>query len=282
MVVAGSRFLSSKRLASFSALLLGCSVFCVPASQAQHRSNLQDMVQFLVAMEQQASLRKPPFLYTSTEKSDRTNGHVWTERVADIPQGRLRYLMAVDGHPLPPDRRAEEIARIQSIVANPVSFIRHEKARQNDERHAEEMLDLLPRAFTFEDGGKDGPWIRINYKPNPDYVPQTYEERALHGMSGTLLIDSRSSRLHQLSGRLDDDVKYAYGMLGTIRRGSNFTTTRDMVAHDVWKTTFLDTHIDGRIAILKTMSRTQHSIHQEFYPLPLDITLPQVAALLTR
>jgi hypothetical protein len=96
-----------------------------------------------------------------------------------------------------------------------------------------------------------------------------YEERALHGMSGTLLIDSRSWRLHQLSGRLDDDVTYGYGMLGTIRRGSNFTTTRDMVAHDVWKTTFLDTHIDGRIAILKTISCTQHSIHQEFCPLPL-------------
>jgi hypothetical protein len=173
MVVAGIGFLGSKRLASFSALLLGCSVLCMPASQAQHRSNLRDMVQSLVAVERQASLRKPPFLYTSSEKSDRTNGHVWTERVADIPQGKLRYLLAVDGHPLPPDRRAEEIARIQSIVTNPASFIRREKARQNDEKHAEEMLDLLPRAFTFEDGGKDGAWIRITYKPNPDYVPQT-------------------------------------------------------------------------------------------------------------
>ena len=282
MAVVGSGYRSSRRLASLSALLLSWSMFGVPRSQAQHRSALKDMVQSLVVVERQASLRKPPFLYISLEKSDRTNGHLWTERVADIPQGKLRYLIAVDGHPLSPDRRAEEVTRIQSIAANPASFIRREQARQNDEKHAEEMLDLLPRAFTFEDGGKDGPWLRINYKPNPDYIPQTYEERALHGMSGTLLVDSRSSRLHQLSGRLNDDVTFGYGLLGSIHRGSDFTTTRDMIAPDVWKTTFLDMHIDGRIAILKTISRTQSSIHQDFHPLPVDITLPQAAALLTR
>jgi hypothetical protein len=52
-------------------------------------------------------------------------------------------------------------------------FVRREQERQNDERHAQEMLDLLPRAFSFETGGTEGAWRRILYKPNPNYVPQT-------------------------------------------------------------------------------------------------------------
>ncbi|NYF53432.1 hypothetical protein [Tunturiibacter gelidoferens] len=144
------------------------------------------------------------------------------------------------------------------------------------------MVDLLPRAFVFEDGGHEGSWLRINYKPNPNYIPQTFEERALHGMSGTLIVDGRSRRLHQLSGYLFDDVSYGYGVLGTIHRGTNFTTTRDLVGPGVWKTTLLDVKIDGRIALFKTIGRRQHSIHRDFQPLPLDISLSQAVALLLK
>jgi hypothetical protein len=98
----------------------------------------------------------------------------------------------------------------------------------------------------------------------------------------TLLIDSHSRRLHQLSGRLVDDVTFGYGVLGTIHRGSAFTTTRDIVASNIWKTTYVDAHIEGRIVFFKTISRHQHSIHQDFHPLPADISLSLAAELLTR
>ena len=126
-------------------------------SQTWAQPTLRNMVQSVVVAERQASLRKPPFLYTSIEKSERTNGRVWTERVADIPQGKLRYLVAIDGHPLSGDRRAEEIARSQEpTLANPASFIRREQARQHDEKQAQKMLELLPQAFSFEEGGAEG------------------------------------------------------------------------------------------------------------------------------
>lgn len=269
-------------LASLLVPLLGWSMIGTARSQTRGQPTLRDMVQSVVVAERQASWRKPPFLYTSIEKSERTNGQVWTERVADIPQGKLRYLVAIDGLPLSRDRRAEEIARVRANVANPASFIRSEEARQHDEKQAQKMLELLPQAFSFEEGGSEGLWLRINYKPNPDYIPRTYEERALHGMSGMLLVDSHSRRLHQLSGRLDDDVTFGYGLLGTIRRGTNFTTTRDMIAPAVWKTTFLDAHIDGRVVIFKTISRNQHSVHQDFQALPIDITLSLAAELLIK
>jgi hypothetical protein len=264
----------------FSVLSVGLSGLPGTSFWAQSNESLANVVRSVVSAERDASTQRPPFLYTSIETSDRTKGHVWTERVADIREGRLRYLIAEDGHPLSVSRHAEEIARIRGIAADPTSLRNSRQEQQSDENRARQMIDLLPRAFVFQDGGRDGNCVRINYKPNPNYVPQTFEERALHGMKGTLIADSRSRRLHQLSGSLDYDVSFGYGLLGTIHRGTNFTTTRDLVGPNVWKTTVLDVKIDGRIAFFKTIGRQQHSIHRDFQPLPLDISLPQAVALL--
>jgi hypothetical protein len=184
-------------------------------------------------VEREASLRERSFIYTFIESPTGRmvmyGSNAWRifHRVSFVIRSRrwpLTFRL----------RRTEEIARIKSIAANPGTFIRREQARQNDEKRAQQMLDLLSRAFTFEDDGHEGPWVRLNYKPDPDYTPQTYEERALHGMSGTLLIDGRSMHLHQLSGRLADDIPFGYGILGTIHRGSNFITTSDLIAADTW------------------------------------------------
>jgi hypothetical protein len=282
MVSAHDSIYRTSRALLFSVLLVDISGFNSTTSQAQKNETLANIVSSVVSTEREASSQKPSFLYISIETSDRTKGHVWTERVADIWEGRLRYLIAEDGHPLSASRRAEEIARIRSIEADPTSLRHSKQEQQNDENRARQMIDLLPRAFVFEDGGRDGDWLRVNYKPNPNYVPQTFEERALHGMNGSLILDSRSRRLHQLSGSLGDDVSFGYGLLGTIHRGTNFTTTRDLVGPGVWKTTLLDIKINGRIALFKTIGRCQHSIHRDFQPLPLDISLSQAVALLLK
>jgi hypothetical protein len=245
-------------------------------------STLQQRIIALIANERSAAQQKPPFLYTSVERSDRTHGHLWTERVAEISQGKLRYLIDEDGKPLSSDRRSAEIARLKAIAANPDDFIHHEQARKSDEHHAQQMLELLPRAFLFESPGHDGPWLRINYHPNPAYIPQTFEERVLHGMSGTMLIDEHRTRLHHLEGRLSNEVTFAYGLIATIHSDSSFSTTRDLIAPNVWKTTSVDTNIDGRALFFKTISRQQHSVHQDFRPLGADLSIPQAIELLTR
>jgi hypothetical protein len=270
------------RAAFLSLLALGPRGFNNASSHAQSNETPANVVRSVVSAEREAASQRPPFLYTSIETSDRTKGHMWTEQVADIWEGRLRYLVAEDGHPLSASRRAEEIARIRSIAADPSSLRNSKQEQQSDENRAQQMIDLLPRAFLFEDGGREGGWLRINFKPNPSYVPQTFEERALHGMKGSLIVDGRSRRLHQLSGFLFDDVSFGFGLLGTIHRGTNFKTTRDLVGPNVWKITLLDVKIDGRIAFFKTIGRQQYSIHQDFQALPLDISLPQAVAMLLK
>ena len=100
------------------------------------------VVEKLIANEQDASRHKPPFSYLSIEKSDRTNGHLWMERVVEVSQGRLRYLLAEDGKPLSEERHNREVSRLRAIAENPSSFIRHELARKDDEQRAQRMLQL--------------------------------------------------------------------------------------------------------------------------------------------
>ncbi|WP_263411034.1 hypothetical protein [Terriglobus tenax] len=261
-----------KRVLSFATM----AIFSVAGVVAQPGPR-ETLIQ-VVANERAALQHKPPYLYTSFERSDRTGGKLWKERVAEVAEGRVRYLLEEDGKPLDAARQQAELAKLKKIATDPAAFIRAEQARKNDEKHAQQMLELLPHAFLFELAGTDGRYTRILYKPNPDYAPQNYEERVLHGMSGSMLVDTQEIRLHSLEGKLNDDVSFGYGLLATIHSGSNFSTQRDEVGQGVWKTVKVETHIDGRAIFFKTIGRQQVSNHEAFKPLPAETTLAQAVA----
>jgi hypothetical protein len=153
---------------------------------------------------------------------------------------------------------------------------------KDDDRHAREMLGLLPKAFLLDGMRQEGDFVRIDFKPNPAYEPQTMEERVLHGMVGTLSVDEKSTRLHQLEGRMPADVTIGYGLLATIKAGSNFSTTREPVQGDEWKTATMDTDINGRAVFFKSIGRKEHAEHSAFEKVPTDISVAQAVGLLER
>ena len=222
------------------------------------------------------------FLYVSEERSERTGGHLWTERVAETQAGKLRMLIAEDGQVLTGERAAAERARLTSIAEHPESFEKTAAALKNDEKHAREMLSMLPKAFVLDGMREDGGFLRIDFRPDPAYAPQSLEERVIHGMSGSMLIDEQAMRLHRIEGRLPEDVNIGYGLLATIHAGSNFSTTRSREYEDEWKTVALDTDIAGRVIFLKAIGKKQHAVHRDFKPLPDTISVPQAVAELLK
>lgn len=264
--------------------LLSLVLFAFPL-RALAQADTLSLIQKMAANEQLAEQHRDRFLYTSTERSERTGGHLWTERVADIEAGKIRLLIAEDGQPLSAERQAAERARLAEIAAHPDAFAKREQALKNDEHHAREILALLPKAFLFDPPQKQGALTRLAFRPNPDYSPQSMEERVLHAMTGTLLIDP-TVRLRHIEGRLPEDVNIGFGLLATIKAGSNFALTRERVpglspTADDWKTSILDTDINGRALFFKTVGKKEHAEHTGFKPLPSDITVPQaIAALL--
>lgn len=240
-----------------------------------------ELVQKMVANEDVAEQHRGHYVYLSKERSERTGGHLWTERVAETTAGKVRLLLAEDGQPLKGDHLAAERARLAEIAAHPDEFEKREQALRNGERHAKQMLELLPKAFLFESPTKEGQFTRITFKPNPAYEPKSMEERVIHAMTGSVLVDP-AVRLHRIEGRLPEDVNIGFGLIATIKAGSNFSTTRDRVAGDEWKTAVLDTNITGRAIFFKTIGKQEHAEHSEFKVLPMDMTVPQAVALLER
>ena len=242
------------------------------------------LVAAMVAKEQQAERHRDRFSYLSEERSERTGGHLWRERVAETPQGKVRFLIAEDGQPLSTERMAQERGRLAQIAAHPEEFVRHEQALKNDEQHAKEMLDLLPKAFVFENPRQGGNLLRIDFKPNPNYAPQSLEERVLHGMVGSVTIETNTRRLRALDGRLPEVVTIGFGLLATIKAGSHFETVRTPVYTSEafgteWKTESLDTNITGRAIFFKAIGKKEHAEHSGFTRLSPEITVPEAVAV---
>jgi hypothetical protein len=263
-------------------ILFSACLLLVPDATAQGGKTARQVVDAMLGREFTAEKSPRMFLYVSEERSERTGGHLWIERVAETQTGKLRMLLAEDGQVLAGERAAAERARLNSIAEHPESFEKTAAALKSDEKHAREMLSMLPKAFLLEGMRPDSGFLRIDFRPDPAYAPQSLEERVIHGMSGSMLIDEQVLRLHRIEGRLPEDVSIGYGLVATIHAGSNFSTTRSFVDGEEWKTVSLDTDIAGRVIFLKSIAKKQHAIHRDFKPLPDTISVPQAVAQLLK
>jgi hypothetical protein len=243
-----------------------------------HLAALQ-VVTAMVRNEKQARQNRTFFRYTSVERSERTGGHLWKENVVETPDGVLRRLVAEDGKPLTPDRAAEEDRRIAALVADPDALRAADADRRADEARLSKILDILPNVFLFSpDGIQDG-CARVAFRPNPAFTPSSYDERIVHGLAGTILVRMPDERLCGIEGHLIDRVNFGFGILGHIEKDSRFLVTRTPVTTTDWKSTRIEVHLDGKILLLKSISRDQDAHHSSAEPLPSHLSLAQAAAL---
>lgn len=246
---------------------------------AQAAAGAKQIVTEMVANEDAAAQHRDHFEYMSNERSDRTGGRLWTEKVVETSAGKIRFLLAEDGKPLSADRVAVERGRLAAIAADPAAFARRSEGQKDDDTHAKQMLDVLPPGFLFGPVQQDGPDLRMDFHPNPEYQPKSIEEHLLHGMSGTVWVEAHAMRLHKLEGSLPADVNIGFGLLATIHAGSHFSTERDPMGAGQWKTTRIDSAIDGRAILFKTIARNQQTVRTEFHRVANDMSVPDAVAL---
>jgi hypothetical protein len=272
---------------TYGVWIVACCALCLAwpvshlgaAADVPQQTGSAKIVGTMLANETAASQHKDRYAYLSQERSDRTGGHLWLEKVVESNVGKVRMLREEDGQPLSADRMAAERARLAAIVADPAAFQKKAQTIKDDEAHARQLLTLLPQAFLFGDVRDEGGYQRIDFKGNPDYTPQSMEERVLHAMTGTMLVDAKSMRLHRIEGRLPQDVSIGFGLLATIRAGSTFSTTRDSFGQPDWKTTLLDTDINGKAIFFKSIAKKEHAEHSDFVRVPNDLNVAQAVAI---
>lgn len=240
-----------------------------------------DLLKPVIANENAASAHRDCYEYLSSERSERTGGHTWTERVVENDQARVRLLLAVDGKPLSPEQAQQERARLTAIAAHPEEFLKKEQAQRNDEVHAKHMLELLPTDFLFDNVRlEDGVW-RMDFHPNPAVSPSAMEDQVLHGMSGTLAIDAKQYRLIHIDGHLAQPVSLGFGMLATIRAGSKFSSDRKQVEGH-WRTVHVVTDIQGKAALFKSIAKNTDTSRSEFHYFDHNLTVSEAVDVLLR
>jgi len=236
------------------------------------------VMETLIGRERESAIHRNMYVYVSSERSERTGGKLWTERVVECPAGHVRKLMAIDGVALNAEQEAVERGRLAQVLKDPAPFLKEQQDRMKDELHARQMVQLLDKAFLFDNMRQEGEDVRIDFVPDPKYQPQSIEERVLHGMSGTVTIDPRTVRLKQIEARLPQDVSIGFGILATVRAGTHFLSERGPVESGEWKTQVIDTHVDGRALFFKTLSKNEHAVHEQFERVANDLTLEQAVA----
>ena len=252
------------------------------AAQAQSSDEARKIVDTMLAHEGDPAEHRYKYMYVSEERSERTGGHLWKEQVVETQRGKVRLLLEEDGKPLSPSRVAAEKAKLANIAENPDAFQKSEQATSSDEQHAEQMLVLLGKAFLFDQPRLEGGDLKIPFRPDPAYQPKTMEEKVLHSMSGSLLVDEKTMQLHRIEGRMATDLSMGYGILGTIHAGSSFATAHEMEPGGEWKDAMVNTAIEGKALLFKNISKNEQMVHREFRRLADNITVAEAVALLMR
>jgi hypothetical protein len=249
-----------------------------PAARATTLTPTQ-LVGAMVAHEDTGVSHNDRYVFLSNERSERTGGHMWTERVAWIAGGNVRLLLAVDGVPLGPAREQQERARLAALVTDPSAFLQLGQSEKADEARAHQMLDLLPQGFIFENVRlANGVW-RMDFRPKPDYSASGIEDRVLQGMSGWLAIDAEQLQMLHIEGHLNQDVSIGFGLLATVHAGSHFSTDRRDV-DGRWHTVRVVSDIRGRAVFFKNFSRNTDLTRSDFHYLEPGTTLAQAIALI--
>ncbi len=187
----------------------------------------------------------------------RASGHLYMEDEIETVDGPIRRLISVDGRDLTALERKQDDDRLRDLAQNPKAQQAVRKDHDADAKKLENLLRVIPDAFLFEDDGKEGGAEKIALRPNPDFIPKTYEERAIHAMSGYMTVDLQDKWMVKLSATLQRQVDFGFGVLGHLDKGGSISLTRTRLSPGVWKTSSSKTGITGKMILLKTINKQQ-------------------------
>lgn len=185
--------------------------------------------------------------------------------VVETPAGALRRTLEKNGRPLTPDEQQQETARINAFVADRDAQAKQRKSGQHDDEQARQMMLMLPNAFVWRMKSETPELATLTFVPDPNFHPSNMEARVMGMMAGELTVVKPGFRIRTLRGALTDDVKFAFGLFGKLRKGGTFDVERREVAPGFWEITETRVHISGK-ALFKTIGQEEDEIKTDWKP----------------
>lgn len=200
--------------------------------------------------------------------------------VVQAVHGSVKELIERDGQPLSPEETAAEEQRVQSFIHSPSQQRKQQKDSAQDDKNAEDLLRLLPRAFTWKVVSDTGELTTLHFDPDPNFDAPDIKSRVLGAMAGEMVIDKKGHRIRTIKGTLTDDVSIGWGILGKLHKGGTFNVERREIAPGIWQIVQTHVHINGRALFFKSIGQQQDEIQSDFTRVPDGTTLEEAAKLL--
>ena len=268
-----SRF--SSRLVVLGGLLLA-GLLPLFADAADGARDPKEMVRTAMQAELSADLNDHTrWRYRDTQK----DGIETVSIVVETDHGSVKRLIIRGGQPLNEEEARIEDERVQRFIHDPEKLAKQKRDGVQDGKNAEELLRMLPDAFTWKVQSEDAQKITLHFEPNPNFSPPDMQGRVLGRMAGELVVDKGQDRIVTISGKLTEDVTIGWGLLGRLHQGGTFRVERREVAPKLWQITETHVHIEGRALFFKNIGQEQDEVQTEFTQVPAGTTLEQGAEM---
>jgi hypothetical protein len=137
----------------------------------------------------------------------------------ETSDGPIYRVIEDHNRPLDTDERRREDQRLEELISRPGAITRMQQDHLKDEERMKRVIEMLPDAFLYEyQGPVRGDDVRLSFRPNPAFVPTTYEARIVHALGGTLVVNQRLKRMIDMKGQMLERVDFGYGFLAISTR----------------------------------------------------------------
>jgi hypothetical protein len=204
------------------------------------------------------------------------------QEVITTSQGNLARTLLINDQPLTAEQKRSEEEKIQKILTDPDLQRKRLKDEKEDNDRALLMVRALPNAFFYREIGREGDVVKFQFRPDPDYKPQSHEESVYTGMSGQLWLNVAQSRLQMIDAHLFHDVDFGWGILGRLYKGGSFMVQQEPVNGSHWDTTKMTLDLTGKALLFKSLAFQEQEYATDFRRVPDNVTLMQGVDMLNK
>lgn len=213
-------------------------------------------------------------------QADRNDKSNWIYRDHDVqsrdtvytcvgsPQGELKRMIELNGHPLSPAEAQEETQRIAEYVRDPSAQTRAKRNMMHDDAQATELLKMLPGAFLWTIVSDNASETTLSFRPNPNFDGPDMQSRVMSTMAGTMVVMKNGHHIRTFRGSLTEDFRIGFGLLGKLYKGGTFDIERREVGSGYWEITETHVHIGGHVLFFKTIGQQQDEVKSDWKPSP--------------
>lgn len=252
-------------------------------SQAQKlhlpASSIHQMVKNVAWNELQAT-EHPTHYYRYIER-DISPGGTRTNIRITTPHGYVDRLIAVNGHKPSQQQIRKNQQLLQNLLTNAQLRQSRFKSQQSNTVRRDNVIKDVPNAFVFTYAGRsEQGWIRLKFRPSPNFSPSSRQSLVLGGMAGELWVDPKTQRMAKIDGSLIEPVKIGWGFLAKLNKGGRFLMDQVQGSDSIWHQQLLYVHFDGSEFIFKPLHIRVKEIRAFFKEVPDNLTIPQAIHML--